>query len=797
MNSQITGQSVSNTQPTPPKKFEYLEKRMQAISLTDSDITISGRDDAGRKRKYKLLSASNEGGILYHYFTIEGNPKTFLRNKKEISLKNERLHPSKVNENGKCKFPAGASSDLFNTKTTINPNKKYTNLYIVEGELKAIAGSKYGLFISAIPGIHNIKGEDKKLHHDIYQLIEIGEVKNVIFLFDSDLHDIKYKDEETNVAARPNSFFSAAWNFREKLKKLDVDVYIAHPKKENENSPKGLDDLLEANKGHEVKIIKDLDSFTDKEPIFFEVEPITTKAKLKALFGLNDVNSFYHRHKEALENKKFKFWHKSYQFDGEKLQTDYPFWIYNGMINGKPNFSLESGLFVEWLGKELSLYKCKSFGVDEIFVQVKNNVITEKTRSEIKTDTKEIIHKQDIKNAVSKNHRLFSREALEWLEYTEVKPLRDTKDAAFLYFKNCFVKITAKGWEAQSYEEIKGHIWEKDIINYDFEGTKNTNFADFDFNKFLLKITSSETGEGWKADQKRYNSLLSSIGYLLHTYKDPTKAKAVFLVDEKSRPDEHNGRTGKSLIIKALNQLRCTTIEDGKNYDQRNNRFVFQRVTPETKIYAIEDVKPQFLFEGFYNVVTGQMSIERKRLAPFVIPFEDSPKVAITTNYMPNSPRGASERARRVVIPLSSYFNDIHTPVDEFGKRFFNDWGKDEWNKFYCLMIESLRFFLADGMKTTEETDVMKEGKILSDTSPEFVEFMQGFWSEKIHASPESRNENFLLFLEFSGMNVTKRTFRNWLKKWADFKEVQYFDKAVDNRKDLLFWFEAGKNERK
>lgn len=322
MKDSLSGRSVSHTQdaqPTPPKKSEYLNHRMQAISLTKKDITISGRDESGKSRRYQLLTSSKDGGILFHYFDIDGNPKTFIRNKKEIYLQNERLHPEQVKEGRKCKFPNGAKTDLFNTKTTINPKKRYSTLYIVEGELKAIAGSKYGLYISAIPGIHNIKGEDKKLHHDISRLIEKGEVKNVVFLLDADLHDIKYKDEETNVAKRPNSFFSAAWNFREKLKSFDVDVYLAHPKKENENSPKGLDDLLAANKGREKEIIKDLDSFTDQDPKFFEIKIIEDKQKLKRVFGLTSAKEFYEKHKKELQLHPFKFWHKKYVFDGKKV----------------------------------------------------------------------------------------------------------------------------------------------------------------------------------------------------------------------------------------------------------------------------------------------------------------------------------------------------------------------------------------------------------------------------------------------------------------------------------------------
>ena len=104
-------------------------------------------------------------------------------------------------------------------------------------------------------------------------------------------------------------------------------------------------------------------------------------------------------------------------------------------------------------------------------------------------------------------------------------------------------------------------------------------------------------------------------------------------------------------------------------------------------------------------------------------------------------------------------------------------------------MIESLRFFLSKGLQTAKETNVMREGKIMSDTCPEFVEYMEGLIQENPEP-PHNGNEHFQSFLEFSGMNVQKRTFYRWLKKWANFSEMTYQEKPINNRKNKIFWFE-------
>ena len=55
---------------------------------------------------------------------------------------------------------------------------------------------------------------------------------------------------------------------------------------------------------------------------------------------------------------------------------------------------------------------------------------------------------------------------------------------------------------------------------------------------------------------------------------------------------------------------------------------------------------------------------------------------------------GGSAKARVVDFELSDHYNEFHQPVNDFGKRFFDDWDDSEWNDFYNLLAWCVCVFL-------------------------------------------------------------------------------------------------------
>src|SRR5690606_8401280 len=88
------------------------------------------------------------------------------------------------------------------------------------------------------------------------------------------------------------------------------------------------------------------------------------------------------------------------------------------------------------------------------------------------------------------------------------------------------------------------------------------------FKTFIWRIS----GE----DAERYYTLKSVIGYLMHSYQNDAKPKAIIFNDEMLSDDIPNGGSGKGLIHKAIGQIKRIVTEDGKKFDPRG-QFAYQK----------------------------------------------------------------------------------------------------------------------------------------------------------------------------------------------------------------------------
>jgi len=91
-------------------------------------------------------------------------------------------------------------------------------------------------------------------------------------------------------------------------------------------------------------------------------------------------------------------------------------------------------------------------------------------------------------------------------------------------------------------------------------------------------------------------SLESTLGYLIHSYKDKTDQKAIIFNDQEI-DDNPNGGSGKSLMLAALGYFRRVVKIDGKAFNPGKSDFVYQRVNLDSQILAFDDVKRNFDFE--------------------------------------------------------------------------------------------------------------------------------------------------------------------------------------------------------
>lgn len=243
------------------------------------------------------------------------------------------------------------------------------------------------------------------------------------------------------------------------------------------------------------------------------------------------------------------------------------------------------------------------------------------------------------------------------------------------------------------YKELDGYIYSDQIIERDIDDMILTfDYKSKEFYDFITCICYDATATG---TENKLNSLITIIGYLLHNYKNPANSKAVILMDE-DHGIRANGGTGKGILLKALGYIRNTVPEDGKLFKVKG-QFSFSRVDWGTRILGIDDVPEDFDFERVFPLITEGVIVERKYQNKFKIPFKESPKVIITTNYTVMGD-GQSHDRRKIEFELSGYFKADHTPEDKYDHLLFFEWNSEEWTAFYAAMMNFVKEYLEKGI---------------------------------------------------------------------------------------------------
>lgn len=386
------------------------------------------------------------------------------------------------------------------------------------------------------------------------------------------------------------------------------------------------------------------------------------------------------------------------------------FWL----IDNKGKISIDSLKFKNFL-EDSGFYKYFPEGaLIPTFVKVKSNILSFSSPSLIKEYVLNTLEDKEpaVFNYCSKNSSMFTDQFLTLLKSIDVKILQDTKDAAFIPFLNGVLKVDKESTELISYIDIDGFIWERQIIQRNW---KKSNNMENDFADLCFKV-SNDTNE-------RLLALSTALGYLIHSYKDKTHQKAIIFNDQEI-DDNPNGGSGKSIMINALKAFKNVVVIDGKKYDNKGD-FVYQRVSIDSQVLAFDDVRRNFNFEDLFPLITEGVTVNRKNKDEIFIPFERSPKILITTNYVIKG-TGHSHERRRHEIEFYQYFNAKRTPIMEYGKLLFDDWNTDDWISFDNFMVYNLQNYLQFGLMSAPLENASRK-RYIQDTCTEFVDFMDDY----------------------------------------------------------------------
>lgn len=359
-------------------------------------------------------------------------------------------------------------------------------------------------------------------------------------------------------------------------------------------------------------------------------------------------------------------------------------------------------------------------------VRIQDGFVEESSTEQIKRFIKEYVDKlpdsfdggvtpQDLLELIYKGaSALFSEAFFEFFDRANIDFLEDTQDTAYFPFKNGVAMIKKDSVSLKTYGELNKYVWKTQVIDHHiYIDQESTDMTQIEYYRFISLVSGSNL------ERSTYGITL--IGYLLHKYKDPSRPFSVILAEETEN-EASGGGTGKGIFVKALGYLNNLVRVDGKNFKVDKN-FAFQRVDLDTKILAIEDTRRNVDFEGFYSIITEGITVEKKNKDELFIPFKDSPKVVFTTNYtIPNS--GNHAKRRQKVFEFAPYFGPKHSPEDEFGHKFFDDWDLIEWNNFYNLMFTCIQNYLEFGVLEMAASDKLGRKQIRVQYGEEFLDFI-------------------------------------------------------------------------
>ncbi len=423
-----------------------------------------------------------------------------------------------------------------------------------------------------------------------------------------------------------------------------------------------------------------------------------------------------------------------------------------------------------------------------ILIRVENNRVREVSTDEIWNlcwdfiDTEyqftDLDERRQVKDVFHRSKSLFHKQNLSLLKTINLNECKDTKDKSFLFFNDCVMEITGNTIILKEYNEVEGIVFESDICDFNLKPKLEANkkmseyvIAGGEFYAFIIELCLNSNKV---VSIKSLNSLITIIGYLIHRYKDPANAKAIIFMDTYT-DGSANGGTGKGLLTRGIGKVRESVFQDGK-YFSSGDKFSFSNVNYGTRLLTIDDVPKNFDFEKIFPLITEKTVIERKYENKFIIPFEESPKVIITTNYTVEGTSGSHKR-RKVEFILAETFSADYTPEDKFGHLLFTEWNDDEWMKFYMFMAYCVQEFLKKGILMPAFNVGIR--KLKMETTSQFIEFAQGIETGVKLNKKTVYDDFYSKYPKHHTIELT--TFRNWLKYIADAFNLKFTESHSGN----------------
>jgi hypothetical protein len=481
------------------------------------------------------------------------------------------------------------------------------------------------------------------------------------------------------------------------------------------------------------------------------------------------------------------------------LAMPFRFWEYRRNEKGLARVELISDYAMHFL--RCNGFHCledKNAKTGKMFVHVDRHIVREVRAKDLRAYFRQFVRSRyldiNIRDLVNNTTRL-SETALENLDEITIDFCNHTPGSQYFFFRNAVWEATGEKIVEHDPTKVKHHVWEDELIDRQVtrldgaftvkktEGDDGPGLWDIEipetvqsnFFKYLInasrifwrqeleyegpRMTAAEHAEyrqNYKfaidgpllseeeiAEQKQHLiNKIFALGYLLHHYKAENRAWCVYAMDNKEGSiEESNGGTGKSFCFKTPRLFMQSVTLSGRNPKLTENKHIFENVTEHSRYILVDDADQYTPFGFFFDIVTGDITVNPKNTKSYAIPFEKSPKFCITSNYVLRNIDPSTSR-RILYAVFSDYYHEktsendyreTRTIYDDFGKNLFREsYTEAEWNADINFLVECCRFYLsvvASGVKIQPPMKNVIRRNLRGIMGEAFLEWAQVYFS--------------------------------------------------------------------
>jgi len=251
--------------------------------------------------------------------------------------------------------------------------------------------------------------------------------------------------------------------------------------------------------------------------------------------------------------------------------------------------------------------------------------------------------------------------------------LRSTKQAAYKFYRNCYICITADDVEILSYDDLHHKIWEKSKKDRDY-------FLDYNYKGLYYDFINNAIG--WSG------YLMRCIGFYAHDFRD--EEGYMIVTTEKCEDPKDGAGYGKNVFWK-LFALTTTFKSTAATMIVKNNQLL-QSWNGE-KIFVFSDLPRNFDLKFFKDMVTDGAVIRKLYKDEYNIDVADMSKFGASSNYsIDDSDPGVKRRTR--IVEFTDFYKKNGGVGIYHGKMFPQDWDEKDYLQYDNVIAACIQEYL-------------------------------------------------------------------------------------------------------